>query len=65
MNRAVLLIPLLCGNLDGDRLSSILKNTPHKELKEWEKENIPDTVRKERLKFFNKNIQKLEMDKSA
>lgn len=65
MNRAVLLIPLLCGNLDRDRLSSILKNTPYKELKEWEKENIPDTVRKERLKFFNKNIQKLEMEKSA
>ena len=65
MNRAVLLIPLLCGNLDGDRLSSVLENTQHKELKEWEKENIPDTVRKERMKFFNKNIQKLEMDKSA
>ena len=65
MNRAVLLIPLLCGNLDKDRLSYILENTQHKELKNWEEENIPHTVRKERMKFFNNNIQKMEMDKSA
>ena len=65
MNRAVLLIPLLCGDLDGDRLSSVLNNTPHKELKNWEEENIPNTVRKERMKFFNNNIQKVEMDRLA
>ena len=65
MNRAVLLIPLLCGNLDKDRLLSVLENTQHKELKNWEEENIPHTVRKERMKFFNNNIQKLEMEKSA
>jgi len=46
MNRSTLLIPLLCGNLDKERLSSILKNTKHKEFKKWETENIPYTIRK-------------------
>ena len=65
MNRSTLLIPLLCGNLDKERLSSILKNTKHKELKKWETENIPYTIRKERLEFFNNGIQKVEMNVSA
>jgi len=61
MNRATLLIPLFCGNLDKEKLSSILQNTKHKELKQWELENIPYTIRKERLEFFCNNIQKVEM----
>ena len=65
MNRATLLIPLLCGDLDKEKLSDILKNTKHKELKKWESENIPYTIRKERLKFFNNSIQKMEIDKLA
>jgi len=65
INRAVLLIPLLCGELNKEKLLTTLKNTKHKELKKWEDENIPDTIRKERSKFFNKNIQILEIDKSA
>jgi hypothetical protein len=65
MNRSTLLIPLLCGNLDKERLSSILKNTKHKELKKWETENIPYTIRKERLEFFNNCIRKVEINVSA
>jgi len=65
INRATLLIPLFCGNLDKERLSSILKDTKHKELKQWESENIPYTIRKERLEFFNKYIQKMEITVSA
>ena len=65
MNRSVLLIPLLCGTLDKEKLSTILKNTKHKELKEWEEENIPYSVRKQRMKFFNNYIHKVEMDRSA
>jgi len=65
MNRSVLLIPLLCGDLDNQKLLTTLKKTKHKELKEWEDKNIPHTVRKERLKFFNNNIQIVEIDKSA
>ena len=60
MNRAVLLIPLLCGNLDEARILSILENTPHKELKKWEEENVPYTIRKQRMEFMN-NIQKVEI----
>ena len=65
MNRSVLLIPLLCGTLDKERLSSILKNTKHKEVKEWEEENIPYSVRKQRMKFFNNGSHKVEMDRLA
>jgi len=65
MNRAVLLIPLLCGDLDKQKLLITLENTKQKELKEWEKENIPYTVRKERLEFFNNDIQKMEINKLA
>ena len=65
MNRATLLIPLLCGNLDKQKILDTLANTKHKELKEWEEENIPDTVRKQRMAFFNDDnddIQIVEMD---
>lgn len=65
MNRAILLIPLLCGDLDKHKLASTLENTRHKDLKKWEEENIPYTIRKERLKIFNNNIQKSEIDKMA
>lgn len=65
MNRATLLIPLICGNLDEQKILFALENTKHKELKKWEKENIPYTVRKKRFKFFNNNIQKSEIDESA
>ena len=61
MNRATLLIPLLCGNLDKQKLLDTLANTKHKELKKWEEENIPYTVRKQRMAFFNNNIQIVEM----
>lgn len=65
MNRAVLLIPLLCGDLDKQKLLATLEKTKHKELKKWDEENIPYTVRKERLDFFNNNIQKVEIDRLA
>jgi hypothetical protein len=65
MNRAVLLIPLLCGDLDKQKLLATLEKTKHKELKKWDEENIPYTVRKERLNFFNNNIQKVEINKLA
>jgi len=65
MNRATLLIPLICGNLDEQRILFALENSKHKELKKWEKENIPYTVRKKRFEFFNNNIQKSEIYESA
>ena len=62
MNRATLLIPLLCGNLDKQKIIDTLANTKHKELKNWEEENIPHTVRKQRIEFLNNDIQIVEID---
>ena len=58
LNKTALLIPTLCGELDEKTVLEILNKTRHKDLKEWEKENIPYTVRKQRQEFFNLNIQK-------
>jgi len=53
MNRSVLLIPALCGNLNDTVIKQALDNAPHGELKKWEEENIPYTMRKKRREFFN------------
>ncbi len=53
MNRSVLLIPALCGNLNDAVIKQVLDNTPHDKLKKWEPENIPYTIRKKRQEFFN------------
>jgi len=55
MNRAVLLIPLLCGNLNDERISFALNNSSYKDLSKWEKDNIPYTVFKKRQEFFKDN----------
>ncbi len=54
MNRSVLLIPALCGSahLDETRITMLLANTPHKQLQEWEQENIPYTLRKKRQEIW-------------
>ncbi len=53
MNRSVLLIPALCGNLDETIIIQALDNARHDALKEWEQDNIPYTMRKKRLEFFS------------
>lgn len=53
MNRSALVIPALCGNLNDVVIRNALDNTPHDELKKWEQENIPYTMRKKRREFFN------------
>lgn len=59
MNRTTLLIPALCGTLNQTKITQVLNQVRHKELKIWEKANIPYTVRKKRRAFFdNINIQK-------
>jgi len=55
MNRTTLLIPALCGKLNGRELTQILNQTPHSDLKKWEDENIPYTMRRKRQAFFNQN----------
>lgn len=61
-NKTTLLIPTLCGTLDENRILEILNKTRHKDLKEWEKENIPYTTRKQRAEFNKDNIQKSEIN---
>ena len=53
MNRTVLLIPTLCGNLDETMVTRALSYARHRDLEIWEKENIPYTLRKKRRAFLN------------
>jgi hypothetical protein len=52
MNRTTLLIPALCGHLNEITITQALNNARHNDLSNWEKENIPYTVRKKRQAFF-------------
>lgn len=54
MNRTVLLIPALCGNLNDMGIEQAFKQTSHRDLECWDKENIPYTIRKKRQAFFAK-----------
>jgi len=59
MNRTTLLIPALCGTIDGKTITQALKLASQENLKQWEKKNIPYTMRKKRQEFFATNpIQK-------
>jgi hypothetical protein len=53
MNRTILLIPALCGNINADITAQALNQASCLDLKMWEKENIPYTIRKRRQAFFN------------
>jgi hypothetical protein len=56
INRSILLIPSLCGNLERDSIDQLLRDSQHKELLQWEEKNVPDTLRKKRQKL-NQNPQ--------
>lgn len=59
MNRTTLLIPALCGTIDETAITQALNLANQKDLKQWEEENIPYTMRKKRQEFFATNpIQK-------
>jgi hypothetical protein len=59
MNRTVLIIPALCGRPTKAVIDLAMAQTRHDDLKLWEQENIPYTVRKQRQAFFaHSNIQK-------
>ena len=60
MNSATLLVPLLCGDLDKEKISIALANADNDSLKLWKDENILYTVRKQRIEFFNSS-QKVEI----
>ena len=58
MNRSVLIIPALCGKVDESTILRALDVAKHKDLKNWEKENVGETMKSKRLSYFNNNIQK-------
>ena len=66
MNRTTLLIPALCGQMDGTTITQALSHASQNDLKQWEAHNIPYTMRKKRHKFFHKNnIQKVGENNSG
>lgn len=52
MNRTALLIPALCGRSSKTAVELAMAQTRHDDLRLWEQENIPCTVRKQRRAFF-------------
>ncbi len=50
-----LLIPALCGDLDEITITQALNQARQRDLKQWEQENIPYTMRKNRHAFFNES----------
>jgi hypothetical protein len=55
INRTALLIPALCGDIDEMVINRAFEQASQKDLKRWEEENIPYTMRKKRQAFFNDN----------
>jgi hypothetical protein len=53
MNRTTLVIPALCGKIDGQAIAQALAHTTHGDIQRWEQENIPYTLRKWRRAFFH------------
>jgi hypothetical protein len=62
MNHSVLIIPLLCGKIDEQRILNSLNSVSQKELNEWKDKHIGKTMRMKRIDFFNKNIRKVGKD---
>ena len=58
MNRSVLLIPTLCGGRDETVIRQALSVASQANLEEWDKENIPYTMRRKRQEFFENESQK-------
>jgi hypothetical protein len=53
MNRTTLVIPALCGRVDGQAIAQALAHTTHSDAQNWEQDNIPYTLRKQRHAFFH------------
>lgn len=58
MNRAVLIIPSLCGEMDELKITKALETTKQKDLKEWLDENVGKTFKLKRKEFLE-DIQKV------
>jgi hypothetical protein len=56
MNRTALLIPALCGEIDETIIERAFSHARQKDLRSWEKDSIPYTMRKKRQVFFDGNF---------
>lgn len=66
MNRLALVIPVFCGTPPtSEELGSHFSTCRHKELSEWENENISHTLRKRRKAFMNNPSAKMSDMKGA
>ena len=54
MNRSVLRIPTLCGNLDAQSIQNALQTTSHSAVSAWDKSNVPCTQNRRRHYFLRK-----------
>lgn len=64
MGLSVLTIPTFCGTLDEEKIMRYIKKVTYKDMKKWENENIPYTMRKKRQEIFKENSQKAEIESS-
>lgn len=60
MNRSALLIPALCGTLNSDVINEGLRQASQSDLKKWEEDNIPYTIRKRRQSLLNTSEDKIQ-----
>jgi hypothetical protein len=60
MNRSVLFIPAMCGNLDNEVITRLLDKTEQKDVIQWDRDNIGQTLNQKRRVFSNsEDIQEL------
>ena len=65
INRTALLIPALCGNINETVIMQAFEQTSQKDLKDWEEDNIPYTMRKKRQAFFNGSTSQKPVNEKA
>jgi hypothetical protein len=52
LNRTVLVIPALCGQVDPVAIAQALAHTTHRDLERWEQHHVPSTRRQQRREFL-------------
>lgn len=65
INRSVLLIPAMCGTRSDLEMAQTRELICHKDLKQWEEDNLPSTLIKDRRNYFKNNNTKKQEYKMA
>ena len=58
VSSSILMMTLFCGKLDGKKIAQGLEEVSHRDLKDWIKENIPETQRQKRRKYLKQENPK-------